>query len=64
LISKSEAVTPELLLASGVVSRSYNPVKILGNGEISVALTIKVQKVSKGAQEKIEKVGGKVETYA
>jgi large subunit ribosomal protein L15 len=64
LIVKNEVVTPELLLSTGVVSRSYNPVKILGNGDISVALTIKVQKVSKGAQQKIEKAGGKVEAYA
>jgi len=37
------------------------PVKILGRGEISVALTVKAHKVSKGAQEKIESAGGSVE---
>jgi large subunit ribosomal protein L15 len=63
-IGKNEVITPELLQATGIVSRSYSPVKILGNGDISVALTVKVQKVSKGAQEKIEKAGGKVEAYA
>ncbi|MGA2697055.1 MAG: uL15m family ribosomal protein [Terriglobales bacterium] len=38
-----------------------HPVKILGNGEISTALTVHAHKFSKSAQEKITKAGGKVE---
>jgi large subunit ribosomal protein L15 len=62
-LSKSDILTPELLLSRGITSRSYNPVKILGNGDLSIAITVKVQKVSKGAADKIAKAGGKVEPF-
>ncbi len=54
-------VTPEVLYNAGLVSSKENPVVILGNGEIEKALKLKVQRVSKGAKEKIEKAGGSVE---
>ena len=56
-------VTPELLFESGLVkkSRSKNGVKILGNGDLNVKLTIKAQQFSKSALEKIESTGGKAE---
>ena len=53
-------VTPELLRTSGLV-RSKLDIKILGNGELEKALTVKAQKFSKAAAEKIEAAGGKVE---
>jgi large subunit ribosomal protein L15 len=62
-ISSSQTITPEVLLASGLTSRKTRPVKILGNGELSTAMKIKVHKVSKGALEKIQKAGGSVEPY-
>ena len=37
------------------------PVKILGNGELTAAITVHAHKFSKSAQEKITKAGGKVE---
>ena len=37
------------------------PVKILGDGELTIALTVHAHKFSKSAQEKITKAGGKVE---
>ena len=44
-----------------MVKNKYEYVKVLGNGEITVPLTVKVDKVSKSAKEKIEAAGGKVE---
>ncbi len=53
-------ITPELLRKAGVISTQL-PVKILGDGELSTALTVHAHKFSKSAQEKITKAGGKVE---
>lgn len=54
-------VTPELLKESGVVSKFNDGIKILGNGVLEKKLTIKATKFTKGAVEKIESIGGKVE---
>lgn len=54
-------VTPEVLLEARVISKVMDGVKILGNGNIEKALTIKGCKLSKSAVEKIEAAGGKVE---
>ncbi|MBP1933044.1 50S ribosomal protein L15 [Ammoniphilus resinae] len=54
-------VTPELLLETGVISSLNDGVKILGNGEINVSLTVKANKFSQTAVEKIEAAGGKTE---
>jgi large subunit ribosomal protein L15 len=56
-------VDPEALRAKGLLKKNL-PVKILGDGEISVALTLKVHAVSRSAREKIEKAGGSVEILA
>jgi large subunit ribosomal protein L15 len=53
-------ITPEVLRKSGVISTKH-PVKILGDGELTSALTIHAHKFSKSAQEKITKAGGKFE---
>ena len=53
-------ITPEILRKSGVISTKH-PVKILGDGELSTALTVHAHKFSKSAQEKITKAGGKFE---
>jgi len=53
-------ITPETLRKAGVVSSKKSLVKILGEGELSTALTVHAHKFSKSAQEKIEKAGGKV----
>jgi large subunit ribosomal protein L15 len=53
-------ITPELLRKAGVIS-SKRRVKILGDGELSTALTVHAHKFSKAAQEKITKAGGKFE---
>lgn len=55
-------ITPELLLEAGLVKQVKNGgIKILGNGEVTKAFVIKANAVSKGAQEKIEAAGGRVE---
>jgi len=54
-------VDQDLLLESGMVKQIKDGVKILGNGEIEKKLTVKAEKFTKSAAEKIEKAGGKVE---
>lgn len=54
-------VTEELLLERGVISKRLDGVKILGDGTIEKALTVKVSKFSKSASQKIEAAGGKAE---
>ena len=54
-------VTVEALKEIGLVKNSRDGVKILGNGELSKKLTVKVNAASKSAVEKIEAAGGKVE---
>ena len=49
------------LLAKGIVKYAYEPIKVLGDGEITKKLTVKVDKVSASAKAKIEAAGGKVE---
>jgi len=53
-------ITPDVLRKSGVI-KSKHPVKILGDGELKIALTVHAHKFSKAAQEKITKAGGKFE---
>ena len=57
---KEKEVTKEVLLANGLIRKKRLPVKVLGEGELTVKLTVKVDAVSKSAKEKIEKVGGSV----
>ena len=58
--ASGETIDGERLREAGLVKRSVG-VKLLGVGEISDPLTIRVDKVSRAAREKIESVGGKVE---
>ncbi|MDX1521239.1 MAG: 50S ribosomal protein L15 [Anaerolineae bacterium] len=54
-------VTPESLIEAGLIKRADKAVAILGNGDISVALTVKAHRFSKSAKEKIEAAGGTTE---
>ena len=58
---QGEAITPELLAAIGLIKKASNPIVILGEGDLSAALTIKAHRFSGSAREKIEKAGGKTE---
>jgi large subunit ribosomal protein L15 len=53
-------ITPDVLRKAGVI-KTKHPVKVLGDGELKVALTVTAHKFSKSAQEKITKAGGKFE---
>jgi large subunit ribosomal protein L15 len=57
-------VTLELLRQVGIIKNLRQPVKVLGDGQISRALTVRVQKFSAAAKEKIEAAGGSVEEVA
>ena len=57
-------ITPEVLYNKGVLKSRNGLVKILGNGELSSALTVQAHKFSESAQEKITKAGGKAEVIA
>lgn len=54
-------VDQEILRQSGLVKGRYDGVKLLGTGEISKPLTVKVDRCSAGARQKIEAAGGQVE---
>jgi large subunit ribosomal protein L15 len=53
-------VTPETLLAARVLRTLRHPVKILGDGEIAIALTVHAHRFSASARQKIEAAGGTV----
>ena len=58
---KGEIVEPESLKEKGLIKTTRKRVKILGEGELKLSLTVKAHKFSKSAQEKIEEAGGKFE---
>jgi len=61
IFSAGATVTPEDLLGRGIVRTPRDGVKILGDGELKVALTVRAHAFSKSAQEKIASAGGKAE---
>ena len=54
-------VTPELLVARGIVKHPRLPVKVLADGDLDRALTVRAHKFSAAARQKIEAAGGRVE---
>ena len=61
IFDANTVITPELLMEYGFVRKLNDGLKILGNGEVEKAFTIKAHKISKSAEEKILAGGGKVE---
>ncbi len=59
LLADEKEISVETLVSAGVVKKN-RPVKVLANGEISKAVTVTVDKISKSAQSMIEKAGGTV----
>ena len=59
--AEGTVITPEMLYEAGLVDSLNRPVKILADGELTQAVTIKANKFSKAAKAKIEAAGGKVE---
>ena len=63
-LAKFEAgteVTPNLLVEHGLIRDKFDVVKVLGNGELNVKLTVKANAFSGSAKEKIEAAGGTAE---
>jgi large subunit ribosomal protein L15 len=56
-----ETISPEILYALGVLRVKREGLKILGSGDLKVALTVQAHAFSKSAEEKITAAGGKVE---
>ena len=54
-------VTPQQLVAEGLVKSLKHPIKILGDGELQKPLTIRANKFTQPARKKIEAAGGKAE---
>ncbi|MDI6814987.1 MAG: 50S ribosomal protein L15 [Dehalococcoidales bacterium] len=61
IFESGSEVTPEKLVAAGVVKSLRHPIKILGEGDINHPLLVKANKFSAAAKAKIEAAGGKVE---
>jgi len=59
--SAGETVTPDVLEARGIIHVRHDGIKILGDGELKVALTVHAHKFSSSAEKKIASAGGKVE---
>jgi large subunit ribosomal protein L15 len=62
LFESGAEVTPELLVASGIISLSKDGVKVLGFGTLTKKLTVRAHKFSKSAQEAITGKGGEAVT--
>lgn len=54
-------ITPEVMSAVGLLKKPTDPVVILGDGDLDVALTVKAHRFSASAKEKIEAAGGTIE---
>jgi large subunit ribosomal protein L15 len=61
-ITDTDEITTDLLYERRLIRKRRPPVKILGDGEVSRALKVTVDAVSKSAREKIESAGGQVTT--
>lgn len=54
-------VTALSLIEAGLIKKEHDGLRVLGDGDLAVALTVKAHHVTAGAREKIEQAGGKVE---
>ena len=61
VFEKNSVVTIENLQEKGLVKKVYNGVKVLGDGKLEVALTVKANKFSKAAEAAITSAGGTIE---
>ena len=59
-----DTVTPELLVQRGFIKQVGDGLKVLGDGELKVALRIRAHHFSKSAREKIQHAGGKAEVIS
>ena len=61
VFTEGTVVNAELLKAAGIIKKTMDGVKVLGNGELTKKLTVEAAKFTESAKEKIEAVGGKAE---
>ncbi len=59
--NEGDIVDEHSIISSGLIKKRLDGIKVLGNGEVSKKLTVKVTSFSKSAKDKIEQVGGKAE---
>jgi len=58
---EGEDVTPEVMAIVGLIKKPTDPVVVLGDGDLDVALSVKAHRFSASAKEKIEAAGGTIE---
>ncbi|MBT9382769.1 50S ribosomal protein L15 [Pseudooceanicola sp. CBS1P-1] len=63
-IDASAVVTEDVLVASGLIRRKLDGIRVLAKGEISIALNLEVTGASKAAVEAVEKAGGSLKVAA
>jgi Ribosomal proteins 50S-L15, 50S-L18e, 60S-L27A len=56
-----DEVTPETLVEKGLIKNTKTDIKLLGDGDVTLKLTVRVHRISATAREKIEAAGGTVE---
>jgi large subunit ribosomal protein L15 len=61
---KGATVVPESLIGAGLIRKRFDTVKILGEGKLDKALTVRAHAFSKGAKAAIEQAGGSAEVIA
>ncbi len=60
----ADTITPELLLERGVIRRLRDGLRVLGNGEVGRAVTVRAHHFSENARRKIEAAGGRAEVIS
>lgn len=61
VFEKGSVVDEKLLRESGIIKNRFDGIKLLGQGEISHPLTVRVNRASQSARTKIESAGGTIE---
>jgi large subunit ribosomal protein L15 len=61
LAGTAAEITMDTLVGAGLVRANKGPAKVLANGDVTAAITVRGLKVSEGARAKIEAAGGRVE---
>lgn len=61
MFEEGTEVTPELLKEMGIIKKELSGIKVLGNGSVEKKLTVRANKFSNVAKQKIEAAGGKAE---
>ena len=61
IFNDGDVVTAQALIDAGIIKKTLDGVKIMGNGELTKKLTVKAEKFTASAKEKIEALGGKAE---